>query len=94
MSRRLLSSFKPIDPNYKERIRESFAKQSFMNHLGATISHIAPGEVDLTATNQPTLKQQHNFFHMGVTTTLADTAAGYAAYSLFPENTDVLTTGI
>lgn len=91
--RRLFSSFKPLDPNFERRIRDSFDKQTFMHHIGAVISHIEPGEIDLTSLDQPTLKQQHNFFHMGVTTTLADTAAGYAAYSLFPENTDVLTTG-
>lgn len=88
------SSFKALYPNYKQRVQESFDKQTFMQYLGAEVTLVQPGKVDLTIIDQPTLKQQHNFFHMGITTTLADTAAGYAAYSLFPDNTDVLTTGI
>ena len=37
------------------------------------------------------LTQQHGFFHAGVSRSLADTAGGYAGFSLFPANSSVLT---
>ena len=86
------SQFKTRDEKYKERVEKSFAKQTFMNHLGAYLSHIAPGEVDVSCNASSDLLQQHGFFHGGVTTSIADSAAGYAAYSLFAPGSAVLTT--
>src|SRR5690606_25492558 len=37
------------------------------------------------------LTQQHGFFHAGATSSIADSAGGYAGYTLFPENSSVLT---
>ena len=76
--------------NYKERIKHSFSKQSFLVGMGAEISHIAPGEVDIQLTAREGLQQQHGYFHAGVSTTIADSAAGYAAYSLFSAGDGVL----
>ncbi|WP_348272636.1 PaaI family thioesterase [Pannonibacter tanglangensis] len=84
--------FQPRDAAWETRVRASFARQPFMAHLGATISHLAPGEVDLTMPFAAHLTQQHGFFHAGATTSLADSAAGYAALSLFPAGTGVLST--
>lgn len=83
--------FEPRDPDYERRIRESFARQGFMATLGIEILKIAPGAVDLVLPHAPGLTQQHGYFHAGTSTTLADTAAGYAAFSLFPPGTGVLT---
>ncbi|MEJ8574700.1 PaaI family thioesterase [Microbaculum marinum] len=73
-------------------MRASFSRQAFMAGLGAEIAHLAPGEVDLVLPYRPDLTQQHGFFHAGATTTIADSASGYAALSLFPRGTGVLTT--
>jgi acyl-coenzyme A thioesterase PaaI-like protein len=54
-----------------------------MGHLGVELAHVAPGEVDLEVAFHQGLTQQHGFFHAGVTATIADSAAGYAALSLF-----------
>lgn len=86
------SGFQPRDPDWEARVRASFARQPYMAHLGATISHLAPGEMDLTLPFAPHLTQQHGFFHAGSTTSIADSAAGYAALSLFPKGTGVLST--
>jgi uncharacterized protein (TIGR00369 family) len=78
-------------PGVQERIRASFARQGLMAHLGARITHIAPGRVHIVLASRPELTQQHGYFHAGATSAIADTAGGYAAYTLFPDNTEVLT---
>lgn len=88
----LQSRFEPRDPRWEARVTASFARQSFMATLGARLARLAPGEVEIVAADAPGLKQQHGFFHAGVTTTLADSAAGYAALSLYPAGFGVLTT--
>ncbi|MFI0220326.1 PaaI family thioesterase [Streptomyces lydicus] len=73
------------------RIRESFDRQGLMAHLGTRITQIAPGRVHLTLPSRPEVTQQHGYFHAGATSAIADSAGGYAAYTLFPDHTDVLT---
>ena len=50
-----------------------------------------PGLVDIKVDFRPELTQQHGFFHAGVTSSIADTAGGYAGYSLLPPDSSVLT---
>ncbi|MFJ6752747.1 MULTISPECIES: PaaI family thioesterase [unclassified Streptomyces] len=75
----------------QERIQASFDRQGLMSHLGARITHIAPGRVHIALTSRPEVTQQHGYFHAGATSAIADSAGGYAAYTLFPEDTEVLT---
>lgn len=82
----------PRDPNWEERVRTSFSRQPFMTHLGAELTHLAPGAVDIELSYRPELTQQHGFFHAGGTSSIADSAAGYSALSLYPAGTGVLTT--
>jgi len=82
----------PRDPNWERRERQSFARQPFMAHLGASLAHLAPGAVDIELQLRPELTQQHGFFHAGATSSVADSAAGYAALTLFPAGTGILTT--
>ena len=79
------------DPAWEPRVRESFARQGAMTLLGATIEDLAPGTCVVGAPYRPDLSQQHGFFHAGVTGALADSAGGYAALTLFPPDSDVLT---
>ena len=72
------------------RVRASFAKQAFMALLGATISRVAPGEVDVELPWRADLAQQHGYMHAGVTSAIADSACGYAALSLMPPDAAVL----
>jgi uncharacterized protein (TIGR00369 family) len=81
----------PADPDYARRVRDSFARQPFMAHLGARIAALTPGECVVEAEHAPALTQQHGYFHGGVMASLADSAAGYAAYSLMPADASVLT---
>ena len=86
-----MDRFEPSDPDWEARIRDSFARQPFMTTLGASMTEARRGRVVLEAPFRPRLTQQHGFFHAGVTASLADSAAGYAAYSLFPAGSSVLT---
>lgn len=83
-------AFAPPNPDFEFVIRESFARQTFMATLGAEIARVAPGEVDLRLSYSPALCQQNGYMHAGSITSVADSANGYAAYSLAPAGTDVL----
>ncbi len=82
---------KPVDPEFRARVTESFKRQSIMGLLGAELTRIDAGLVEVTLPYRADLCQQHGFFHAGVTSTIADSAGGYAAYSLFPAGAAVLT---
>lgn len=86
-----MTAFEARDPDYERRVRESFARQGVMATLGAEMVRVAPGEVEIALDYHSGLSQQHGFFHAGVTSTIADSAGGYAAYSLFPADSSVLT---
>jgi uncharacterized protein (TIGR00369 family) len=75
---------------YARLTRESFARQTFMVTLGAQLVRVAPGEVDIVLPYSPALCQQNSFLHAGALTSIADSANGYAAFTLFPPATDVL----
>ncbi len=83
--------FAPADADYERRTRESFARQGAMTHLGASLDRVAPGHVEISLAFRPELSQQHGFFHAGIVATVADSAGGYAAYTLFPADAGVLT---
>lgn len=74
-----------------DRVRESFVLQGAMATLGAQITHLASGEVDISFDWAPGLTQQHGFIHAGMLSAALDSACGYAAYSLMPADTGVLT---
>lgn len=72
-------------------IRQSFARQAFMAHLGAQIVRIGAGTMELRLPRRKELLQQHGFFHGGAIATLADVAGGYAGFSLMGPEDSVLT---
>jgi uncharacterized protein (TIGR00369 family) len=84
-------SFTPPDPDYAARVAASFARQGIMGLLGARISRIEPGLCEIQLPYRADLTQQHGYFHAGVTSTIADSAGGYAGFTLFPADSSVLT---
>jgi uncharacterized protein (TIGR00369 family) len=78
-------------PEVQARISASFERQGLMGHLGARLTHIGPGRVHIALPSRPEVTQQHGYFHAGATSAIADSAGGYAAFTLFPEHTEVLT---
>ena len=83
-------NFPPPDPNYEIRIRASFAKQKAMQTIGATIGDVRPGEVSIDLPYSEHITQQDGFLHAGIITTIVDSACGYAAYTLMPADSRVL----
>ncbi len=72
------------------QVRDSFRRQGIMKLLGARISRMDRGLVEISARNSPQLSQQDGFVHAGALTSLADSAGGYAALSLLPKGSRVL----
>ena len=83
--------FTPADPDFERRTRASFTKQGAMAFLGATLEKVGPGRVEISLVFRPELSQQHGFFHAGIVSTIADSAGGYAGFTLFPSDAAVLT---
>lgn len=86
-----MSDHVPRDPDWEAKIRASFARQAYMRLIGAQIEALAPGRVAIALPFRDDLCQQRGFLHGGVTTAIADSAAGYAAYSLMPKGASPLT---
>ncbi len=84
------SSFQPADPGFAERIRDSFGRQGLMGTLGAELGSVRPGYCEIRLPFRETLSQQHGFFHAGATGAIADSAGGYAAFSLMGAGDSVL----
>ena len=72
-------------------IRDNFGAQTLMQTFGAELREVTPGHVEITAPILPGSLQQHGFAHAGLTFSVGDSAAGYAALTLMPEGADVLT---
>jgi uncharacterized protein (TIGR00369 family) len=80
-----------MDDSGNKRIRESFGRQAFMKTLGAELLLVEKGKVIIQCSYRSELSQQNDFFHAGVLTSIVDSACGYAAYTMMPEQSDVLT---
>jgi uncharacterized protein (TIGR00369 family) len=86
-----MSRFNPKDGRFEDRVRASFARQTAMATLGIELADVKPGEVELRMPYAAAYSQQHGFIHAGILTTALDSACGYAAFSLMPDDAAVLT---
>jgi uncharacterized protein (TIGR00369 family) len=85
-----VTTFTPQDPAFAARVRASFDKQQAMHTLGARLTRVEAGEVDIELPYRADLTQQHGFIHAGILATVLDSACGYAAFSLMPAEAGVL----
>jgi uncharacterized protein (TIGR00369 family) len=76
---------------FEARVRASFARQRVMETLGAVMTRVEPGAVEITLPYRADLTQQHGFIHAGIAATILDSACGYAAFSFMPADVAVLT---
>ena len=81
----------PSDPQFASRIRASFGRQKAMALIGASLAKVAPGAVEIALPFRDDLTQQKGFVHGGIIGMIADTACGYAAYSLMPADCSLVT---
>jgi uncharacterized protein (TIGR00369 family) len=80
-----------VDPEVEAAVRASFSRQAVMGSIGAALVRVGAGEVVIAMPFSPAWTQQNGFIHAGILTTVLDSACGYAAMSLLPAGTDVLT---
>lgn len=80
----------PSNPNFADEVAASFARQSIMELIGASLSLVEPGVVEITLPYRKDLTQQNGYLHAGIVTTIADSACGYAAFTLMPAGSGVL----
>lgn len=78
------------DPLVPERVRQRFAAQQVMQSIKARLEDVEPGKVCIELEYQPALTQQNGYLHAGIITTLVDSACGFAAFSLMPLGSQVL----
>lgn len=86
-----MAGFTIRDPAFRDKVRTSFDSQTFMRTLGVRMKELEPGRCVLEMPTRPDLCQQNGFVHAGATTAIADTAAGYAAFSLTEPGANILT---
>ena len=77
-----------------ERVTRSFESQSMMKTLGARIHKVKKGRVSIEAPLIPSTLQQQGYVHAGLTFSIGDSAAGYAALTLLPDDQEVMTAEI
>ena len=80
-----------LDPKAEARCRNSFARQPMMTTIGASVLSVKSGEVEIEMPFDPKLTQQHGFLHAGMISAALDSACGYAAYTLMPAESAILT---
>jgi len=85
------ASFTPADPDWDAKVRDSFARQGAMATIGARIVHLEPGHAHVAVEYTDSIAQQHGYVHGGVVGMIADTAGGYAGFSMMPAGASVLT---
>lgn len=78
-------------PEVVERVQASFDRQGLMRLLGAELTYVAAGQVQINLPRRDEVTQQHGYIHAGATSAIADTAGGYAALTLMPSTSEVLT---
>ena len=86
-----MPAFEPQDPDFEMRVRASFARQKVMETIGASLTRVAPGEVEIELSFRDNLTQHHGYLHGGIVTSIVDTACGFAAMTLMPADASVLT---
>ena len=77
--------------SFFSKISQSFEQQAFMKTLGAKLDLVEHGKVIISVRLKRSMMQQHGFGHAGVTFSIGDSAAGYAALTQMGENQEVLT---
>jgi uncharacterized protein (TIGR00369 family) len=84
------TTFTPADPQFAQRVKDSFAQQPAMHTLGVSLEVVEPGFITLRMPFSGALTQHNGFIHAGIITTALDSACGFAAFSLMPATKNVL----
>ena len=85
-----MTNFVAADSEYANRVRDSFSRQLLMKTLGAVLTRVEPGIIEIELPHRPEVTQQHGLIHAGALASILDSACGYAAYTLMPADAAVL----
>ena len=77
----MFAAWTSVDPRRDGHIAVA---ASAMRLLGAELTRVEPEFVEIRLPFRDELTQQNGFFHAGMSSTIADSAGGYAGYTLFP----------
>jgi uncharacterized protein (TIGR00369 family) len=83
--------FQAKDVHFERRVRENFAQQTAMTTIGASMESASPGRVEIRLPFSPQFTQQHGYLHAGIVTAAVDSACGFAAMTLIPAGSNILT---
>lgn len=79
------------EPDFRDRIIDSFNRQGAMATLGAELSRVSHGSVEIELPYDEKLTQQHGILHAGVISAALDSACNLAAYTLIDTDASILT---
>jgi uncharacterized protein (TIGR00369 family) len=85
------AAFAPLDPAFAARVLASFGRQKAMRLIGAAMTKVEPGFCEIELPFRDDLTQQKGYVHGGIIGMIADSACGYAAYSLMPADSSLVT---
>lgn len=80
-----------VSPEIDAKVRTSFDRQTMMETLGATLTTVRPGFAEIQAPILPGSRQQQGAAHAALTFAIGDSAAGYAALTLFDLEAEIVT---
>jgi uncharacterized protein (TIGR00369 family) len=80
-----------LTPEIDAKVRASFARQTMMTTLGAELLDLGKGTARIAAPILPGSRQQQDAGHAALTFAIGDSAAGYAALTLFEPDDEIMT---
>ncbi|MGU3574401.1 PaaI family thioesterase [Brucellaceae bacterium C25G] len=86
-----MSDARIAEPDFHQRVEESFARQAALKLIGADLARCEPGIIEIELPFRDDLTQQHGYLHAGIISAALDSACGYAAFTLMPSDAAVLT---
>jgi uncharacterized protein (TIGR00369 family) len=86
-----VARFQPQDPGFATRVRASFGRQKAMALIGASLTAVEPGYVEISLPFRDDLTQQKGYIHGGILGMIGDSACGYSAFSLMPADCSLVT---
>ncbi len=78
-------------PDFRARIQASFARQAAMKTIGAELTRVENGTIEIELPFDEKLTQQHGILHAGIIAAALDSACGYAAYTVIDSEASILT---
>jgi uncharacterized protein (TIGR00369 family) len=76
-------AIKAVDPGFESKVRHSFSHGG-LKRLGGELLMVEPGCIEVGLPFSELVQQQHGLFHGGIVSMIADTASGFATYTVLP----------